>query len=245
MKWGSVTNNIVLRMYSRLAIGARTPARRLYAQVSASPAGSKTSRFDKSMIKPALVVIIFGSLLNHVSTQQKRNAELERRYDLKIHILNELIERAMKGDTDFDLSEELMLVNKLFSRHASSKYASLGEEAGKLRDFYEGQAYSKKEVLDSMNSATGSKKEESLDELLKGIMEQATDKVPIKSTQKKDTKSLHTSEEIVANKDILMNDAKIERDLLNYKPSTEVHLIVETPGDVSSAAKDTKVTKFL
>lgn len=232
-------------MFGRLAIRARTPARRLYAQVSALPGETKKSRFDKSMIKPALVVIIFGSMLNHVSNQQKRNAELERRYDLKIHILNELIERAMKGDTDFDLSEELMLVNKLFSRHVSSKYASVGEEAGKLRNFYESQAYSEKEVLDSMNSTTGSKEEESLDELFKGIMEQANDVVPIKNKQKQDTKSLHSSEEIVANKDILMNDAKIEMDLLNYKPSTDVHLIVETPGEVSSAAKDTKVTKFL
>lgn len=227
---------------------------RSYSMKSAARVPKKSGRtqFDKSMLKPALVVIIFGSMLSHVSNQQKRHAELERRYGLKMEILNDLIGRAKNGDIDFEVDRELKLVNKLFSRHSDFKDFNLEEEADDARGTYDSQTYSKQDILESLNRSTGTQEPESLDDFLKSIIEEADDNLLIERDQnvRKQGQPHHTtlkssSEGIVEDKQILRREAERESELEDYKPSTEVHLIVENPGELYKAAEETKVTKFL
>lgn len=235
---------------------ARISGQRLYSAKTkaAIPAQPGRTQFDKSMLKPALVIIIFGSMLSHVSTQEKRHAELERRFDLKADILSELIERAKNGDTDFDVDKELSLVNKVFSRYEKSQNIDISEEATKLRNVYDTQTYSRKEVLESLNSSTGATEEESLDDLFRSIIEEVdetsanrkhTGEISIKLEKSQRDTQVENADGIIMDKRILNEEAAKENDSKEYEPSTEIHLIVENPGELSEVAKETKVTKFL
>lgn len=213
---------------------------RLYSQIAPRPV--KTSRFDRSIIKPLLVVIVFGTMLTHVTNQQRIAGEIERRYFLKIEILKDLIERAREGDTNINVQEELKLVNKLFERTSEARELN-AREAKKLQEISSSQNYSEKEVLQSLNRSPRALEKESLDDLLKSIMDEISDdpKQPIP----RKTSPEPNSNEVILDRDVLKEEAKYERELSQYKPSTDVHLIVENPGELSSAAEDTKVTKFL
>lgn len=212
-----------------------------YSQV-ASKRPEKVSRFDKSIVKPLVVVVVFGTMLTHVTNQQRLAGEMERRYFLKIEILKDLIERAREGDPNIDVHEELKLVNKLFERTTDARTLD-AMEAEKLQDISASQSYSESEVLQSMNSSTRALEKESLDDLLKSIVDEISDEpkqpLHLKSASKR------TADDFILDKDLLKEEAQYERELAQYKPSTDVHLIVENPGDLSSAAEDTKVTKFL
>ncbi|AQZ16437.1 YIR024C [Zygosaccharomyces parabailii] len=213
---------------------------RVYSQISPRP--TKTSRFDRTIIKPLLVVILFGTMLTHVTNQQRLAGEMERRYFLKIEILKDLIERAREGDTKINVQEELKLVNKLFERTSEARELN-SREAEKLQEISSSQNYSEKEVLQSLNRSPRALEKESLDDLLKSIMDEISD-APKQPIPRK-TSPKPNSNEVIVDKDVLKEEAKYERELSQYKPSTDVHLIVENPGELSSAAEDTKVTKFL
>lgn len=213
---------------------------RLYSQFAPRP--GKSSRFDRTIIKPLVVVIVFGTMLTHVTNQQRLAGEMERRYFLKIEILKDLIERAREGDTNINVQEELKLVNKLFERTSEARELN-AREAEKLQEISSSQNYSEKEVLQSLNRSPRALEKESLDDLLKSIMDEISDEpkqpIPRKSSP------TPNSNEVILDKDVLKEEAKYERELSQYKPSTDVHLIVESPGELSSAAEDTKVTRFL
>ncbi|CAR30718.1 hypothetical protein ZYGR_0P00200 [Zygosaccharomyces rouxii] len=223
----------------------KVAAARFYSQVSASATSKQAnSKFDKSIIKPILVVIVFGTMLSHVMNQQRLAGEMERRYVLKMEILKDLIERARKGEINIDVQEELKLVNKLFERNKEARFLN-DKEAEKLSQISSSQNYSEAEVLQSMNNSTRALEKESLDDLLKSIMDEVSDE-PKSSARKSNPKpKQQQSGEFITDRDTLREKAEYERELLQYKPSTDVHLIVENPGELSSAAGDTKVSKFL
>ncbi|QLL34175.1 hypothetical protein HG536_0G00320 [Torulaspora globosa] len=211
---------------------------------AAAKTGSKKSGFDKSMLKPALAVIVFASMLSHVSNQQNVNAELDRRYELKIGILEKLIERAKHGDRDFDPHEELKLVNKLFARFSSSKGIDLEDEAAKVRKYSDARPYSEEMIINSLNGSAKQVEEESLEEVLKSLMNEVDGKGTMTQPSPPES-SFHEKGEVVLNKKLLDELARKEAELLNYSPSTDAHTLVENPGELTAAAKDTEVPKFL
>lgn len=228
-------------MFRRSALGLGAFRRYSHAAVEAS---SKKRGFDKSMLKPALAVVVFASMLSHVSNQQNVNAELDRRYELKIGILKKLIERARQGDRDFDPNEELKLVNKLFARVSNIKGIDLEDEAAKVRKYSAARPYSEEMIINSLNGSAKEVEEESLEEVLKSLMNEVEGKGVMKQPSLPDP-SFQDNEGVVLNKKILNELAKREAELLNYSPSTDVHTLVENPGELTAAAKDTEVTKFL
>lgn len=232
-------------MFSRLAgpIG-RMQRFRLYSQ--SANTGSKRRGFDRSMLKPAIIVIVFGSMLSHVSNQQKLNAELDRRYELKMTILRKLISRAKEGDISFDADEELQLVNKLFSRHVKSGGANFDEEAERLRKSSNSNKYSEKALLDSLNSPKSPLEEESLEEMFKSLMSEVDDtKTSLQKQPEAVIEPSHEENGIALDKKFLEVEAKREAQLQNYTPSTEVHTIVSNPGELTMAANDTDIKGFL
>lgn len=232
-------------MFGRLIGPVRTlKGCRLYSQPASG--GSKRRGFDRSMLKPALIVVVFGSMLSHVSNQQKHSAELDRRYELKMNILRKLISRAKEGDISFNVDEELQLVNKLFSRYSKSGNVSFEEEAEKIRKSSDSNKYSEKALLDSLNSSRNPLEEESLEEMFKSIMNEVNDTSrPLQKKSETIVVPSHDENEIVLNKKFLEEQAKREVELQNYTPSTDAHTIVDIPGDLSVAAKDTEIKSFL
>lgn len=216
---------------------------RLYSQPAS---GSSKRGFDRSMLKPALIVVVFGSMLSHVSNQQKLSAELDRRYELKMNILRKLISRAKEGDISFSVDEELQLVNKLFSRYSKSGNVSFEEEAEKIRKSSDSNKYSEKALLDSLNSSRNPLEEESLEDMFKSIMNEVNDTSrPLLKKSETIVVPPHDENEIVLNKKFLEEQAKREVELQNYTPSTDAHTIVDIPGELSVAAKDTEIKSFL
>ncbi|QLQ80634.1 hypothetical protein HG537_0D06350 [Torulaspora globosa] len=211
---------------------------------AAGKKSSKKSGFDKSMLKPALAVIVFASMLSHVSNQQNVNAELDRRYELKIGILEKLIERAKQGDRDFDPDEELKLVNKLFARISNVKGINLEDEAAKVRKYSAARPYSEEMIINSLNGSSKQIEEESLEEVLKSLMNEVDAKGTTQQSRLPES-SFHEREEVVLDKKILNELARKEAEFLNYTPSTDAHTLVENPGELTDAAKDTEVPKFL
>lgn len=227
---------------------------RLYSQ-NLSAQRPKKSRFDKSMIKPAIVLIVFGSMLTNVMEQQKKNSELERRYSLKLKILRDLIDRVKKeNDTSFDPEEELRLVNKIFDRYETSKFVKLEEEATKARELTQRKDYSRKDIIDSLNFKSDQEEEESLQALFNDIMKDIEETgQPLKGEEKQEGKNSNSSspqqpspkEEIVTDRKVLAQEAEKEKERLQYKLNTKSHVIVENPGEYASAAEENKVSKFL
>lgn len=217
---------------------------RRYSQATGAT-GSKRSGFDKSMMKPALAVIVFASMLSHVSNQQNVNSELDRRYELKIGILQKLIARAKQGDRDFNVDEELKLVNKLFARFTSLKGIDFEDEAARMRKYSDARPYSEEMILNSLNGSAKHEEEESLEDVLKSLMDEVNGKKPVKQALPIEPSAHDEVGGVVVNKKILDELARKEAELLNYSPSTDAHTLVENPGELSAAAKDTEVTKFL
>ncbi|CUS24899.1 LAQU0S21e00958g1_1 [Lachancea quebecensis] len=230
----------------------------------ASPKKSGNSKFDKTMLKPALVVVLFGSMLTNVMEQQKRNSELERRYGMKLGVLQELIGKVKNGqDTSIDIDKELALVNRLFERFEISKHVGLEDEASKIRKLND-QAHmiSQKEIAARLNGQKPMDDETQLRELFRDIMKDIDD-APIvervkpqhnssefsKSDQNKtnDQTKVRTvpESEIQTNEKVLTEEARDEKQRLKYRPATDSHVIVENPGEYSTAAEDHKVSKFL
>ncbi|SCV02348.1 LANO_0F17062g1_1 [Lachancea nothofagi CBS 11611] len=247
---------------------------RAYSQVSKRMFSSRTpqafnspktrnSKFDKSMLKPALVVVLFGSMLTSVMEQQKKNAELERRYAMKIGILKDLITKIQNDESaSIDVDHELALVNKLFKRFERSKYVSLEEEAIKIREYNaKADSLSQQEVMKRLNGQKPTDDDASLRDLFRDIMKDMDDESSLQQYQKISSQADHdkappkkavpalpngtTESEIQTNDELLTKEAQNEKERLKYRPSTEYHVIVETPGEYSSSAEDMKVSKFL
>ncbi|SCW00854.1 LAFE_0C13476g1_1 [Lachancea fermentati] len=219
-----------------------------------APNAPQKSKFDKSMVKPAVVVILFGSVLTNLMEEQKSMSEMERRYHLKIDILKDMINKVkVEGDSSIDIAEELKLVNKSFERFENSKLTDLEREAQRVRERADKNSYSKNSVINSLNSRL---EDESLEDLFKEIMQDIDREgdileptMPSQSHVKQTKQS--NAEDIVAKGDIVTNakrlalEAEKEKRSLSFKPSTDAHVIVENPGDYSTAAEEQKVSKFL
>lgn len=221
---------------------------RFYSQIPSGAVGTSSrqakSKFDNSIIKPIIVVVMFGTMLSNVMNQQRLAGEMERRYLLKMEILKDLIQKAKKGEGNINVQEELKLVNKLFERTKKARVLD-DTEAEKLSQISSSQNYSEAEVLRSMNSSTRALEKESLDDVLKSIMDEISDESKLTTRKSNLPPKQQQSGELITDKDALKEKGEYEREILQYKPSTDVHLIVKNPGDLSSAAEDTKISKFL
>lgn len=219
-------------------------SRRGYAV--AAQQGAKKSRFDNKALKPMILLLIFGSVLTSVTAQQQKHADMVRRYEMKIGILEELIERSKKGDFNYNAEKELELVNKLFARHEKGNSVSIDEEAKLIREQAEKEKLNREKVINSMNSKL---EEESFESIFKDIMkevDQPIDQVSV-APKKLDAGSMKEgSDDIIVDKEWLEYENKREKKSLEFKPSTEKHVIVENAGDYSTAAaQDTEVKRFL
>ncbi|CCH57876.1 hypothetical protein TBLA_0A00750 [Henningerozyma blattae CBS 6284] len=66
------------------------------------------------LIKPIVVFVIFVGALSSVTNEKKKYQDLLRRYELKISILEQLINKAKRNDFQFNIDEEMISVNRLF-----------------------------------------------------------------------------------------------------------------------------------
>lgn len=220
-------------------------SRRAYSEAAATENTAKKSRFDKSALKPMVSLLLFASVLTSVSEQQKRFNEMERRYEMKIGILQDLIERSKRGDFNYDAEKELELVNKLFARHAKSNTGDVEVEAALIREQASKMKINRETVIESMNSKLA---EESLEDLFKDIMKDMDEssKPLVAPSKLLDERSMKTgSSDIVIDKEWLEYENEKEAKRLKFKPSTDQHVIVANPGEYNTSAEDTKVKRFL
>ncbi|SCU88647.1 LAME_0E00650g1_1 [Lachancea meyersii CBS 8951] len=248
------------------SVSYRRLTNRLYSTHNSGNSGNASaaqkSRFDKSMLKPALIVVLFGSMLTSVMEQQKKNAELERRYALKIGILKDLMVKVQNNEV-VDIGEELALVNKLFDRFEQSKYVLLEEEASKIREHNEKAGILTHEQMTSrLNGGKSVDDDASLRDLFRDIMKDVDDdgktlgstpatletsadaNIPVQKTKSSPVPALGESG-IHTDSDFLTQNAQNEKERLKFKPATDSHVIVETPGDYSTSAEDREVSRFL
>lgn len=221
-------------------------SRRAYSEVATNATnGAKKSRFDKSAIKPLISLLIFGSVLTSVSAQQQRHADIVRRYEMKIKILQDLIDRSKQGDFNYNAEKELELVNKLFARHELGNSVDLEREAKMIRERAAKEIIDRERVIKGMNSQI---EEESLEDIFQDIMkdiDQPNSSIAA-PTKKLDSDSMKKgSDDIIVDKEWLDYERQREQKRLAFKPSTEKHVIVENPGEYNIAAEETKVKRFL
>ncbi|SMN22603.1 similar to Saccharomyces cerevisiae YIR024C INA22 Protein of unknown function [Maudiozyma saulgeensis] len=212
---------------------ARLQTRGQHSGPSVGPTQKAT--FDKSMIRPFIWVVVFGSLVTHVIDRRQAYSDMKKRYSLKITILKDLLEKAQNGNTSVteeQVEHELRLVNKMFVRDKS-----LG-------------AKEVENVLSQMQIAIPKREEynydeeESLEDIWKGILEDINDDKSPKKLKKKAvqpvpiTTTTKVLDDIIVDKETLKELREKERgDLKNFTQSTEQHLIVENPGELSGSAK--------
>lgn len=195
-------------------------------------AGSQTAKSlpkDRSLIKLGLWVVIFGSVLTNVIDKKQQYEELERRYHLKIDILQRIIQRLRNGES-VDVEDELRLVNNVFERKDLPRYQSPIRR--KIRE--------KKAI----NSVLG--EEESLEDIWKDIVNNVSDpevEPPIALPNR--SQSISGEDDIVTDRNLLFKISQQEQDQLKYVSSTNQHVIISTPGEATQAAKDTQMKKYL
>lgn len=211
--------------------------RRNYSELKGSQ--PTKARFDRTLVKPSIVLIVFGSVLINFMDQQKKTTELERRYSLKINILKDLVHRVKENnEVDIDIKEELKLVNKLFNRTTIGEQPILDEDTAKIRILTEQEQLSESYVRDSLNHKYN---EDSLEILFKNIMNDLN-----KEPNECKNDQLYISEkEIVTNKIVLAAEVEQEKKNCTYKPETSQHIIVDNPGDYTASAEETTIPKFL
>lgn len=209
----------------RRASGAR--------MISTSPV---FQRFDKSILYPTFLVVILGSQILNVMNVQKSVEDLERRYDLKMRKIDEIKGRLADGEK-IDTQKELALVNKLFERTNQKDY--LKSTSDKFKDNVGGFRKNHPDTKsgdNSLDGLDGDLSDESLNKFL-GLDQITTEKQNVAFEEPKTLEKL-SSEHV----DLHVEN---EKKLLNYKLDPHRHVVVESPGDYVSAAKDTKVAKFL
>ncbi|SCU78531.1 LAMI_0A04940g1_1 [Lachancea mirantina] len=236
----------MVRPFFRSCLAHMGQIRRFASGSSAIKQPVQKSRFDKTMLKPAIAILLFGSVLTSVMDQQKKNAELERRYKLKIGILEDLIERAHQDKTiSFDVKEELRLVNKLFDRFERfGQGLDQGNDTALISTVTESQNFPRDEVIQNLNSGPSNAiKDESLQDLFASIMKDVNmeDTTPAE----KQPRQSDIKQDIVTDQQALAFEAEQEKKSIKYKAPTDVHVIVEQPGEYSTAAADHQVSKFL
>lgn len=215
--------------------------RRLYSTATTTATATVTStarrrfyqNFDKSMYYPIFLTVIFGSQLINLMNKQRDYETLERKYQLKISKIEEIMNMIKEqGVENVDVAKELELVNRLFK---NGNDASL--------------TVSKKTHEESMlSSAEDDIKEEDLLKML-GLNDQTSKKstiTAITTTTTTANTSQNKQEQLPKLSEMNVSEQiAFEKELQNYRVKTENHTIVEIPGDYVDAAKDTKIKKFL
>ncbi|AMD20919.1 HDR177Cp [Eremothecium sinecaudum] len=203
------------------------------------PAATKRYKFDTSVGRPLVLLILVGSIAINIINQKKEIAEMEGLYMRKINKLQELVSRVRDdNDRNFSVEEELRFVNNAFSRRDAVNSIQNHLKAIHNSDLAE------------ENTSHTFNEEESLDDVLKNIMDSVAEgdvvaKNKVHSVDRKQKPSSSTKSGIILNKELLLQEAEIEKEKMSYKPETEVHVIVERPGELVEAAKHTTESKFL
>ncbi|CAD6620100.1 CEI_1a_G0027290.mRNA.1.CDS.1 [Saccharomyces cerevisiae] len=207
-------NGLFLRSLAPIKITARTVA-------SANSGIKRKSRFDKTMIKPLLLVMIFGSILNAVIAEKRNTIDMERKYKLKLDKLKELIRRVHdnNGKVDFDADDELKLVNL--------RLGIIGKNATAMKE-------------DETDIVVP--KEESLEEIWQSIIDEVKKEV----IEKTPDTGVENKEGIVTDLNVLKDLEKSKKEDEKVYLSGDVHMMMNQPGDLNAIAKEhDKIPKFL
>lgn len=198
--------------------------------------GHWSSSFDKTMLYPGVLIILLGSQLINVMNAQKSLQDLERRYELKIGKINEIVARLERGESGVNVDDELKLVNMMFERQSHGGKLKLGREY---------------EVSDSVSEPSTHEellKEEDFMKLL-GLHEDIDENGNLKKNKKeggdKARAMIDGSKVVITDQEEIREQTDMQKKLVGFKVEPERHLIVEKPGDYIDAAKDTKLSKFL
>ncbi|AET38881.1 Ina22p Ecym_3394 [Eremothecium cymbalariae DBVPG len=224
---------------------------RLYSASPTTGTASLRSKYDKTVFKPLILLLIVGSIATNVIEQKKRHFEMERRYNLKIHILEDLIDRVKyNNDTTFSVEQELYLVNKMLARHSGA--ISLNPKIRNEPELEDSSTEPNSPRNGDTNKKNYSDMElESVEELFKNIFDEINEvsekdhSASLDIQRQSKPKSHPSSDEIVIDRQIIAQNAKQEKQQKMFKPNTEQHVIVPIPGDYVAAAEATKVSRFL
>ncbi|CAB4256657.1 similar to Saccharomyces cerevisiae YIR024C Protein of unknown function [Maudiozyma barnettii] len=212
---------------------ARWQTRNQHSASSLGPPPKTT--FDRSMIRPFVWVVVFGSLVTHVIDRRQAYSDMEKRYSLKNTILKDLLKKVESGSTtvtEEQIEHELRLVNKMFVRDKSLGMKEVENVLSQMQI-----SITKREEYDY-------DEEESLEDIWNGILEEANNDKPLKKSKREVTTppSITTStrvlNDIIVDKETLkqLRETEIE-DSNDFSQNTDQHLIVENPGELSSSAK--------
>ncbi|CAI4064991.1 Ina22p SKDI_09G1880 [Saccharomyces kudriavzevii IFO 1802] len=210
----SPLKNGLMRSFSRMKMAARTVT-------SASTSVKSKSRYDKTMNKPLLLVMVFGSILNAGIVEKRKTNDMERKYHLKVDKLKELIQRVHdnNGKVDFNADDELKLVN-LCLGIVNRNQPTMEED--------------KNDIMIP--------KEESLEEIWQSIIEEAKKEV-MEPTSINDAKN---KDGIVTDLDLLKNLKNSKKEDEQVYLNGDIHMIMNKPGDLNEIAKENvKMPKFL
>ncbi|KAL3232756.1 hypothetical protein RNJ44_04672 [Nakaseomyces bracarensis] len=207
--------------YSSVRVAQSCRFRIVQRLYSSAPATKKKSKFDKSALKPLGLLVIFGSILTNVMEERRKFNNMERRYTLKIDKLEELVERCKKGDTDIDISNELKIIDAMFSVSENQKVSGLIAKRKREYDSDIKQIDHEKESLESI-----------WEDIMKSVEE-----IPQKNSE--------PASDLITDPAVLEKRKAKEELERKSAPSYLTHTIVESPGELSEAAKDTSVKKFL
>lgn len=220
--WGSVQN-----------VRSLSKAFPKQAQEGTGKESKKKSRFDKSLVKPLLLILVFSSMLNNITEQRKKNAALEKRYNLKMEKYDELMKRAQTtGQTVFDLEKEFKLIDKMFERSDKFSFSPNIPNAKQASPLVE----ETEEDLSKLFSEIMKDADKTLEELQN---EHLANSIALKGED-------INADEIVTNKDYLHQENQLEQKIMkSYKADTSQHILVENSGDYANAPTTSKVKKFL
>lgn len=190
---------------------------------------------DYSLLKLGAWIVIFGSMLTNVIDKKQQYEEMEAKYSLKIEILKGIISKLRNGES-VDVEDELRLVNQTLERRKLPRYKSpLRRKKSQIAE-------------DMANSAPI--EEESLEDLWKDILTDASDTESDKNktlgvATRAASNTSTDDDDIMRDKKALQMTSKQEEIEQKYFTPTDQHVVVSTPGYVTEAAKDTKMTKYL
>ncbi|CAI4039779.1 hypothetical protein SMKI_09G1910 [Saccharomyces mikatae IFO 1815] len=210
----SILKNRPVRNLCPTKITARTAT-------STSAGVRAKSRYDKTMVKPLLLVMIFGSILNAVTVEKRKTHDMERKYHLKIDKLKELIQRVHdnNGKMDFNVDDELKLVNLCL-----------------------GIINKNETTVKADKSDIVVPKEETLEEIWQSIIDEAKREV-VESTSNDDAKN---KEGIVTDLNLLKDLEKSKKEDEKVYLNGDIHMMMNRPGDLNEIAKENaKMPKFL
>lgn len=210
-------------------------------------AGSQTTLHvskDPSLIKLATWIVIFGSILTHVIDKKRQYEEMEGKYILKINILKNIIKRLNNGET-VDIEDELRLINQTLERKNIPRYESLLQSRKRQKSkFLDGT------ITENSNcSSNGDTNQESLEDIwsnvLKDISTLPTSTLSTTiSTNKTHKNDSSFSDDIIRDRNILLETSKQEQKESKYFIPTNTHVIVNKPGELMEASKDTQMKKY-